>query len=130
MLVSVPLMPLPEDAKPLQKKGREGWCKSGDNLTIPLESGKALNQRWACVVTSLAGGLVERTFVCVRLAAYIRSGRSEPRPQAQRHHPIGARSADNRAEAFSRDRSYEGRTPSHQRTSIFRELPPDFARER
>jgi hypothetical protein len=58
-------MPLPEDAKLLQKKGREGWCKSDDNLTIPLESGKALNQRWACVVTSLAGGLVERTFVCV-----------------------------------------------------------------
>ena len=78
-------MPLPEDAKPLQKKGREGWCKSGDNLTIPLESGKALNQRLAYVVTSLAGGLVERTFVCVRLAAYIRSGRSEPRPQAQGH---------------------------------------------
>ncbi len=78
-------MPLPEDAKPLQKKGREGWCKSGDNLTIPLESGKALNQRLAYVVTSLAGGLVERTFVCVRLAAYIRSGWSEPRPQAQGH---------------------------------------------
>ena len=111
-------MPLPEDAKLLQKKGREGWCKSGDNLTIPLESGKALNQRWACVVTSLAGGPVERTFVCVRLAAYIRSGRSEPRPQAQRHHPIGARSADNRAEAFSRDRSYEGEL-RHISASLF-----------